>query len=173
MSLGDALALLERRHFLELFHRLGELLIALGELFVALVQLLDALGDLLVLAVHEEQEVHDEEVQGKDDEVVEGTRDEQVELDGLVAQGLGKREHPQIQHDAADAHRDVARDLLLAQIKFREDDDEERRNEPSARKIGEHEQKQKVGDIADDALFEGAQRKQLDGIFRRERRRNG
>ena len=163
---GDALALLERRHFFELFHRLGKL-------FVALVELLDALCDLHVLAVDEEQEVHDEEMQHEDDEVFEGVGDEHVQRDGLIAQHLRNGEHRKIQDGAANAHRDVARELFLAQIELRKDDDKERRDEPSARKIGEHEQKKDIDDITDDAALKRAQRKQFDGIFRRQCRRNG
>ena len=99
-------------------------MVAFFQLLVALVELLDALCDLLVLAVDKEQEVHDEEVQDEDDEVFERIGDEKIERNGLVAQRLRKGEHRKIEHGTAHAHRDVARKLLLAQIKLRKDDDE-------------------------------------------------
>ena len=112
-------------------------------------------------------------MQHEDDEIFEGVGDEHIERDAFIAQDLRNGEHRKIQDGAAHAHRDVARELFLAQIELRKDDDEERRDEPAARKVGEHEQQEDIDDIAHDAALEGAQRKQLDGVFRRERRRNG
>ena len=112
-------------------------------------------------------------MQHEDDEIFERVGNEHIERDAFIAQGLRNGEHRKIQYGAANAHRDVARELFLAQIELRKDDDKERRNEPAARKIGEHEQQKDVDDITHDAALKRAQRKQLDGVFRRQCRRNG
>ena len=112
-------------------------------------------------------------MQHEDDEVFERIGNEHIERNAFIAQGLRNGEHRKIQYGAANAHRDVARKPLLAQIKFGKNDDKERRNEPAARKIGEYEQQKDVDDITHNAALKRAQRKQLDGVFRRKRRRNG